>query len=87
MFFCPMKIVSSGQSLWKDSISELLPDPATPAITVSTPSGSFAVTFFRLCSEVGPSSNQPVGRRRFSLKGLFLLSIRPVRLSEASSPS
>ena len=32
------------------------------------------MTFFRLCSDVGPSSNQPVGWRRFSLKGLFLFS-------------
>src|SRR5688572_11198544 len=31
-------------------MSELFPDPATPVTTVSTPSGTFTVTFFRLCS-------------------------------------
>src|SRR5580765_2195734 len=31
------------------SISELLPDPATPVITTSTPSGMSTSTFFRLC--------------------------------------
>src|SRR2546423_12304925 len=30
------------------SISELLPDPATPVITTSTPSGMSTSTFFRL---------------------------------------
>src|SRR6187401_2058532 len=31
------------------STSELLPDPATPVITQSTPSGISTSTFFRLC--------------------------------------
>src|SRR5678815_5425207 len=30
-------------------ISELLPDPATPVTTTSTPSGMSTLTFFRLC--------------------------------------
>src|SRR6187399_3442718 len=32
-------------------MSELFPDPATPVITTSTPSGMSTFTFFRLCSE------------------------------------
>src|SRR3982751_3438729 len=32
-------------------ISELLPDPATPVITVSTPSGTSTSTSLRLCVE------------------------------------
>src|SRR6185436_16931426 len=31
------------------SISELLPEPATPVITTSTPSGMSTLTFLRLC--------------------------------------
>src|SRR6185295_5679529 len=31
------------------SMSELLPDPATPLTTTSTPSGMSTSTFFRLC--------------------------------------
>src|SRR5690349_6026868 len=32
-------------------MSELLPEPATPVTTVSTPSGTSTLTFRRLCSD------------------------------------
>ena len=87
MFFCPMKTVSSANCLRKDSISDDLPEPATPAITVITPKGSLSETFFKLCSDVGASANQPVGLRSAFLNGVFLFNILPVRLPQASSPS
>src|SRR6188508_147867 len=45
------------------SISELLPDPATPVITTSTPSGMSTLTFFRLCVRAPRTFIAPDGFR------------------------
>src|SRR5687767_12187870 len=44
-------------------ISELLPEPATPVTTTSTPSGISTSTFFRLCEVAPRIFNAPVGCR------------------------
>src|SRR3954463_2271773 len=43
--------------------SELLPDPATPVTTVSTPSGMSTSTLRRLCVDAPRISSVPVGFR------------------------
>src|SRR5215218_11062791 len=43
------------------SISELLPDPATPVSTQSTPSGMSTSTPLRLCVEAPRTSRAPEG--------------------------
>src|ERR1051326_3356288 len=45
-------------------ISELLPDPATPVTTQSTPSGRSTLTSRRLCRVALRISSRPDGRRR-----------------------
>src|ERR1700740_77031 len=47
--------------------SELLPEPATPVTTTSTPSGMSTSTSRRLCALAPRISSVPVGRRTFSL--------------------
>src|SRR4029079_1088553 len=44
-------------------ISELLPDPATPVTTQSTPSGMSTLTSRRLCRVAWRISSRPVGAR------------------------
>ena len=44
-------------------ISELLPDPATPVTTTSTPSGMSTLTFFRLCVRAPRTFITPDGFR------------------------
>ena len=44
-------------------ISELLPDPATPVTTTSTPSGMSTSTFCRLCVRAPRTSITPDGVR------------------------
>src|SRR4029077_13396733 len=44
-------------------ISELLPDPATPVTTTSTPSGMSTSTFFRLCVRARRTFITPDGVR------------------------
>src|ERR1043165_3170176 len=44
-------------------ISELLPDPATPVTTTSTPSGMSTSTFFRLCVRAPRTFITPDGFR------------------------
>src|SRR6187397_3647234 len=44
-------------------ISELLPDPATPVTTTSTPSGMSTLTFCRLCSFAPFTFSAPEGFR------------------------
>src|ERR687897_2453185 len=41
-------------------ISELLPEPATPVTTTSTPSGMSTSTFFKLCVAAPRTSSTPV---------------------------
>src|SRR5256885_8439955 len=48
-------------------ISELLPDPATPVITQSTPSGMSTSTSWRLCVDAPRTSSAPAGDRTDSL--------------------
>src|SRR5207253_7992200 len=48
-------------------ISELLPDPATPVTTQSTPSGMSTLTSRRLCRVALRISSRPVGSRVFNL--------------------
>src|SRR5919112_5219487 len=48
-------------------ISELLPDPATPVTTHSTPSGMSTLTSRRLCRLAWRISNRPVGLRMCDL--------------------
>src|SRR6185295_17850347 len=48
-------------------ISELLPDPATPVTTVSTPSGMSTSTFFRLCVRAPRTFITPDGVRTADL--------------------
>src|ERR671911_1289367 len=47
-------------------ISELLPEPATPVTTTSTPSGMSTSTSCRLCVVAQRTSNVPVGVRAVS---------------------
>ena len=47
-------------------MSDDLPAPDTPVTATITPSGIFAVTFFRLCSRAPVSFTQLVGSRRVS---------------------
>ena len=47
--------------------SELLPEPATPVTTTSTPNGMSTSTSQRLCSAAPRISSVPVGVRTFSL--------------------
>src|SRR5574339_793659 len=44
-------------------ISELLPEPATPVTTTSTPSGMSPLTFFKLCVRPPRTFNTPDGFR------------------------
>src|ERR671936_1394731 len=50
----------AGMEPW---ISELLPEPATPVTTTSTPSGMSTLTSRRLCSVALRISSQPLGLR------------------------
>src|SRR6187551_2293023 len=43
--------------------SELLPEPATPVTTTSTPSGTSTSTFFRLCVQAPRTFSTPDGAR------------------------
>src|SRR5688500_5156203 len=49
-------------------ISELLPDPATPVTTTSTPSGMSTLTFCRLCVRAPRTFMTPVGLRTDGFK-------------------
>src|SRR6187401_1234422 len=49
-------------------MSELLPDPATPVTTTSTPSGMSTSTFFRLCARAPRIFITPEGVRTDGLR-------------------
>ncbi len=66
---------------------ELLPDPATPVITVSTPSGMSTSTARRLCVSAPRISSAPVGVRTFSFSAVRSSRCRPVTVPEARSPA
>src|SRR5258707_4061562 len=59
-------------------ISELLPDPATPVTTTSTPSGISTSTSFKLCVWAPRTSMTPDGFRTDGFKVAWSLRLRPV---------
>ena len=67
--------------------SELLPEPATPVTTTSTPSGMSTSTSRRLCVVAPRISSVPVGVRTVSLRAARSSRWRPVRVPLARSPS
>jgi hypothetical protein len=67
--------------------SELLPDPATPVITQSTPSGMSTSTFCRLWVSAPRTSSVPAGSRTASLSEARSSRWRPVMVRLDRSPS
>ena len=76
--------VPSGIEPW---ISELLPDPATPVTTHSTPSGMSTLTSRRLCRVALRISRVPTGLRVSGLSAARYPRWRPVSVSLARRPS
>src|SRR4029453_10532588 len=69
---------TSSRPLTEPWISELLPDPATPVTTTSTPSGMSTFTFFRLCVLAPRTFITPDGFRTDGLAGARSLRWRAV---------
>ena len=69
------------------SISELLPDPATPVTTTSTPSGMSTSTSCRLWRLAARTSIAPDGARTDGFKDARSSTCRPVSVPLARSPS
>ncbi len=69
------------------SISELLPEPATPVTTTSTPSGMSTSTSRRLCFAAPRISRVPVGSRTVSFREVRSSRCRPVSVPLPRSPS
>src|SRR5688572_24532440 len=67
--------------------SELLPDPATPVTTHSTPSGTSTSTSCRLWALAPRIASVPVGVRTSGLRDARSSRWRPVRVPLARSPS
>ncbi len=67
--------------------SELLPEPATPVTTASTPSGMSTSTSCRLFAVAPRISSVPDAVRTFSLTAARSSRWRPVRVPPARSPS
>ncbi len=67
--------------------SELLPEPATPVTTTSTPSGTSTSTSRRLCVVAPRIGSVPVGSRTVSLTAARSSRWRPVMVPLARSPS
>ena len=68
-------------------ISELLPDPARPVTTTSTPSGMSTSTFFRLCVQAPRTSSLPDGLRSDGFSDARSSRWRPVTVPLARSPA
>ena len=68
-------------------ISELLPEPATPVTTTSTPSGMSTSTSCRLCVLAPRTSSTPVGVRTDGFSAARSSRWRPVSVPLARSPS
>ena len=68
-------------------ISELLPEPATPVTTQSTPSGMSTSTSWRLCVDAPRTSSVPEDERTDSLRVARSSRWRPVMVSLPRSPS
>src|ERR1043165_8194868 len=73
-----------GMDPW---ISELLPDPATPVTTQSTPSGMSTLTSRRLGRVALRIATRPAGGRVAGLRAAGSPRWRPVRVSMARRPS
>src|SRR5687767_2628170 len=69
------------------STSELLPEPATPVTTTSTPSGMSTSTFCRLCVLAPRTSSTPLGVRTDGFREARSSKWRPVVVPLARSPS
>src|SRR5215470_11248986 len=69
------------------SISELLPDPATPVTTTSTPSGMSTLTSRRLCVRAPRTCSTPDRLRTDGLSDDRSERWRPVSVLLARSPS
>src|SRR5215208_7019843 len=67
--------------------SELLPEPATPVTTTSTPSGMSTSTSCRLWEVAPRISSVPVGVRTVGLRDARSSRWRPVRVPQARRPS
>ena len=67
--------------------SELLPDPATPVTTVSTPSGMSTSTSRRLCVLAPRTSSTPVGVRTDSFSAARSSRCVPVSVPLARRPA
>src|SRR5215208_6708788 len=68
-------------------ISELLPEPATPVTTQSTPSGRSTSTSWRLCVDAPRISSVPEDERTDPLRAARSPRWRPVVVSLPHSPS
>ncbi len=68
-------------------ISELFPEPATPVMTVRTPSGMSTSTSRRLCVEAPRISSRPVASRTVSFRAARSSKCRPVIVPPLRSPS
>ena len=68
-------------------MSELLPDPATPVTTTSTPSGMSTSTFCRLCVVAPRTSSAPDGCRTGSFSERPVVQVPPGERAAARSPS
>src|SRR5215471_10078990 len=68
-------------------INELLPDPATPVTTTSTPSGMSTSTFLRLCVRAPRTFITPDRFRTADLSAAQSARCRPVRVSLFRNPS
>ena len=66
--------------------SELLPEPATPVMTTSTPSGMSTSTSRRLCVVAPRISSAPVGVRTVSLRAARSSRWRPVMVPLGPQP-
>jgi hypothetical protein len=68
-------------------ISELLPEPATPVTTVSTPGGMSTSTLRRLCRLARRIGRLPLGSLNLDLRRGLCLSASAVRVSAVSNCS
>src|SRR5680860_1204875 len=68
-------------------ISELLPEPATPVITHSIPSGMSTSTSWRLCVDASRTSSEPEDERTDFLRRARSSRWRPVMVPLPRRPS
>src|SRR4030095_2635228 len=78
---------TSARPLTEPWISELLPDPATPVTTTSTPSGMSTLTFFRLWVRAPRTFMTPDGFLNDGLSAAWSDRCRPVSVALFRSSS